>query len=112
MNSDTELIFPMRLIPDLRDLRGKQWQELIDYILSADALVEDELGISLLMVRMCSCNSCNPHSFRAMRGCTVCSTQTLKRYRGTDEELIREFHKERKTMAEFMNGKKVGRSNP
>ena len=53
----------------------------------------DELSIELLafvamMVRLNSCATCNADSYRAMQGCTACTKQALKRYRGSDEDLL------------------------
>ena len=33
-NSDTEVLFPVRAIPGLKGLRGPQWDQLSDYILT------------------------------------------------------------------------------
>ena len=41
-NTDTELLFPSRVIPSLRNLRGEEWQELIDQ-LSAENVDEIDL---------------------------------------------------------------------
>ena len=100
-NSDTELLFPLRLVPELRNLRGKVWQELIDQVSREDTEDQAKLAFSLLMVRLGSCVSCNPHSFRAMRGCTHCAKQTIKRYRGTDEELVSEYKKHYQEIDEY-----------
>ncbi len=42
----------------------------------------------LMMVRLNGCVGCETDSFRAMRGCTACAQQTLRRYKGSDAELI------------------------
>jgi hypothetical protein len=40
------------------------------------------------MIKLGGCSTCNADSFRGRRGCTQCSKQTIKRFRGDDEELI------------------------
>jgi hypothetical protein len=45
-----------------------------------------------MMVKMCGCVGCNADSFRAMRGCTQCARQSVRRNRGGDHELV-EQHK-------------------
>jgi len=35
---------------------------------------------------------CVSGSYRFMRGCELCSQQTIARYQGTDEELIALYH--------------------
>ena len=90
-NEDTEVLFPPRLIPLLRDLRGEGWRELAARVEQAEPQAVERLAFVLLMVRLGGCVNCSIDSFRAMRGCTLCAIQTVKRYRGDDVELIQEF---------------------
>lgn len=87
-NSDTEVLFPSRVIPTLRSLHGEAWKSLIDHVRSAESTPAERHAFMLMMVRMCGCVGCNADSFRAMRGCTQCSRQTVKRYRGGDREIV------------------------
>lgn len=102
MNSDTELIFPLRLIPELARLRGKPWQDLVKHLLSTEVSIADELAFGLLMVELCSCNSCNSYSFRAMRGCATCGISAIQRYRESDEQLVALFYKKRAEMVSYL----------
>jgi hypothetical protein len=87
-NEDTDLIFPPRVIPSLRELRGNEWERLIDIVENAELTDENRLAFVLLMVKMGGCTSCHSDSYRAIRGCTHCSQQTIRRFRGSDQELI------------------------
>ena len=107
MNSDTELIFPLRLIPELRDLRGKPWQILIDHLCSDNVTIPDQLGFGLLMVELGSCNTCNSYSFRAMRGCATCAASAVQRFRGTDEALIALYQNKRSQMLSYLENNKI-----
>ena len=89
--NDTDFIFPPRVIPELRDLRGKPWQELIDRINNLLSDSPERVALVLMVVRLCGCTSCQADSFKAMRGCTLCATQTIKRFRGSDIELINQL---------------------
>jgi hypothetical protein len=51
MYPDSEILFPSRCIPQLRDLRGPEWTELIDHVAALPDGHEDVLGFSLLHVR-------------------------------------------------------------
>jgi hypothetical protein len=107
-NSDTELIFPLRAISALRDLRGETWQALVDYIQSPDASAAENAAFVLLVVRTSGCVACNADSFRAMRGCTQCARQAIKRFRGSDSDLItlyNQYVQEVKTYDEQQKGK-------
>jgi hypothetical protein len=86
--NDTEIIFPFRIAPGLRDLRGQPWRRLVDEACSSPEASVDQLGFSLLLIRLNGCITCHANSYRAMRGCTVCASQAVKRYKGRDRELL------------------------
>jgi len=90
-NSDTELLFPVRLIPGLGMLRGESWKILVDGLAGASADPLGQLGFVLMMVRLNGCVACNADSYRAMRGCTQCARQTIRRFRGNDAELLEQY---------------------
>lgn len=98
MNSDTELLFPMRVIPILRELRGGAWRDLVDLVIDPETPIEEQLGFVLMMVDLCSCSTCNSYSYRAMRGCTVCATSTIQRFREDDKNLIAKHKKSSKAI--------------
>jgi len=87
-NPDTELLFPMRVIPQLKSLRGEEWADLIEKLNSDECTRIEKYAFVLMMVRIGGCVSCNSDSFRAMRGCSACSKQSIKRYRGTDHDIL------------------------
>ena len=90
-NSDTELLFPTRILPTLRGLRGEGWSQLIDQVGKLDTCSPDYIAFVLMMVRLSSCVTCNADSFRAMRGCTQCARQTIRRARGSDKDLAEQY---------------------
>ncbi len=93
LNSDTELIFPTRLIPHLRNLRGELWQAVIDKVINNQDDIGSKMGMVILMSKLAGCLTCNADSYRAIRGCTICSQQALKRYKGSDKDLETYFNK-------------------
>ena len=98
-NSDTELLFPSRVIPALRDLRNKPWRELVDRVADTEPGDADHLAFILMMVEVDGCMSCNADSFRAMRGCTQCALQNVRRFRGPDSELVKMFNQSRRELS-------------
>jgi len=102
LNTDTEILFPLRVIPSLRDLRGDKWKELIDRLSAQDANESELAAFSLMMVRLGGCTACNADSFRAMRGCTHCARLTIRRYKGTDEDVLELFNNAREDLVEFI----------
>lgn len=103
-NPRTELLFPPRLIPDLRNLRGEEWRELVDSIVALPETHPDVLAFCLMMIRLNSCLGCVSGSYRFMRGCELCAQQTIARYQGTDEELIALYDKARDDLANYAEG--------
>ncbi len=97
-NSDTELLFPARIIPKLRRLRGELWNGLVKEVMSKNLDDLDRLAFVLLMIRLSGCTTCNTDSYRAMRGCTLCACQTVGRYQGSDQDLVNVYVDSRKDL--------------
>lgn len=91
MYADNELLFPHHAIPSLRKLRGARWQELVERIMVLPETHDESLAFMLLMIRLNGCLSCETDSYRAMRGCATCALQTLRRFKGSDDELVDAF---------------------
>jgi len=91
MNPDTEILFPSRVIPGLRDLRGAAWRNLVGEVQPLAEDSADKLAFILMMVRINGCANCESDSFRAMRGCTACATQTVEKHPDSDQELLRTY---------------------
>jgi hypothetical protein len=89
--ADTELLFPMRVTPQLRDLRGGKWRRLVDAVCASPDDSISCLAFNLLIIRLTSCLSCHTHSYRAMRGCTSCAIHAVKRFDGTDADLLNQY---------------------
>lgn len=100
--SDTEILFPMRVAPLLRDLRGPLWRSLVDSAWHAPDASLDQLAFTLLLVRLDGCLTCHTDSYRAMRGCTTCATQTIKRFRGSDEDLMVLYESAKEDVTAYM----------
>ena len=93
VNPRTELLFPPHLIPGLKDLRGREWRELVEQVASLPETDLDVLAFCLMMIRLNACMGCISGSYRFMRGCELCAQQTIARFQGTDGQLIDLFHK-------------------
>lgn len=104
VNPRTELLFPPHLIPDLKDLRGQEWRELVEYIAKLPETHADTVAFCLMMIRLNACMGCVSGSYRFMRGCELCSQQTIARFQGTDEELIALFHQAKEDLERHEKG--------
>ena len=93
MYTANELLFPGYVIPLVRNSRGDEWRELIDRVASLPEDHPDSLAFALMMIRLDGCMACETDSYRAMRGCTECARQTLRRFKGADSELLARYEK-------------------
>jgi hypothetical protein len=82
--------------------RGDEWQSLIDGLSAPEASRIDRIAFVYLMVKLCGCSACNADSFRAMKGCVQCARLVVKRYRGSDAELIHQHNNLCKEVEEFL----------
>lgn len=101
MYANNDILFPHSAIASLRELRGPLWQELVQRVLKLPEDHEDTLAFMLLMIRLNGCMACETDSYRAMRGCIACAQQTLRRYKGSDEELLELFAEAREDVRDF-----------
>lgn len=104
MYPDSEILFPPRCIPQLRNLRGEGWARFIDHLTQLPDDHEDVLGFSLLMIQLGSCLTCSMDSYRASLGCCTCARRTIASFKGSDEDLIQLFEEARKKVRAYLSG--------
>jgi len=97
-NSDTELLFPIRVIESLENLRGLTWQNVVTDVKQP----RQQIAFVLMMVRMSGCMACNADSFRAMRGCTQCARLNIKRFKGSDQELVELYNQSMREVQAYL----------
>lgn len=107
MYPKAELVFPPRLIPSLRDLRGPEWAALVARVARLPETDPDSLAFSLLMIRLNGCVKCHEGSFKYMRGCQLCATQTIMQFKGTDADLLTLYEKARRDINAYLAGEPV-----
>ena len=66
--------------------------ELIDGLAGKAETSIEVIALMALMIELNGCLACETDSYRAMRGCTSCAQQTLRRFKGSDAELIGMYH--------------------
>lgn len=93
MYTFNELLFPAEAIPTLRGLQGERWRDLIDRLSQLPESHPEVLGFSLMMIKMNACLRCETDCYRAMRGCAECSQLTLRRFRGSEADLLERHQK-------------------
>ncbi len=101
----TEMLFPPRVIPKLKDLRGKEWQKLVDRVSALPEMHLNKLAFMLMMIRLNGCLKCAADSYRALRGCELCARRTIRRFEGSDQDLIKQFEPARKDVLKYLESK-------
>jgi hypothetical protein len=98
-----ELVFPAGLIPFLLEERGPLWQDLINAAKELSPTSREQAALVLMIARLANCPACNTNTFRATRGCVFCSRQALKRFHGTDEDLIQLYRSSELEVNKFLH---------
>jgi hypothetical protein len=75
----------------LRNAKGEGWQKLVDRVALLPQDDPESLAFSLMMIHLNGCIKCETDSYRAMRGCTACARQSLRRYKEPDQELLDQY---------------------
>jgi len=68
--------------------RGEKWQQFIEQISNKPVGDRERRAFVLFMARLANCMTCHSDTWRAHQGCEQCSKQTIRKFRGSDEELI------------------------
>ena len=107
MYPKAELLFPPRLIPSLRSLRGPEWTNLVDHVTALPETDPDSLAFTLLMIRLDDCVKCHEGSFKYMRGCHLCASQTVMQFKGSDEDLLQMYSRARRDIDAYLAGEPI-----
>jgi len=104
-NPDTDLIFPPRVISTLSNERSPVWKQLVNRAQKSASDSPEKVAFILMMARLDNCATCNADSYRAIQGCSTCARQALKRYHGTDEDLVHLFDTARSEIILYIKSK-------
>jgi hypothetical protein len=100
--ADTEMLFPARVTPSLKNLRGASWKALVEQVTQQPDGSAESLAFGLMMIRLNDCLSCHADSYRALRGCTACAQQTVTRCKETDQGLLTLYRTAEKDVAQYL----------
>lgn len=95
-----ELLFTPNLIPELRNLRGDEWTQLIDYLAPLPETHPDAIAFAVMMINLGGCLPCEMDSYRAQRGCASCAKQTVIGFKGNDKQLLKRYEKAQSFVAD------------
>ncbi len=103
MYPESEILFPPRCIPLLAEVRGKAWKALVRRVARMPEDHPDTLALSLTVIRLAGCLTCDMDSYRASLGCAACSQRAVAGFKGIDEQLIRRFEEAREEIEAYLN---------
>ena len=104
MYPKAEILFPVTVIPRLRNLRGEKWAELVDRVSKLPETDPDVLAFILMMIRVNNCLKCYSGSYKFMRGCEACSMQGVMQFKGEDEDFIAFYEQTRQELLAYLEG--------
>lgn len=107
MYTPNEIMFPAYAIESVEHARGEAWRKLINHLVSLPETHHEVLAFMLTMIRINGCMECETDSYRAMRGCSACAVQTLRRSKITEDELLDIYDRALEDMHNYL--KKSGR---
>lgn len=102
MYTSNEIMFPSYVIPELANSRGPEWRNFINRLTTLPETDVEVLAFMLMMIRLNGCMECETDSYRAMRGCGACALQTLRRYKGSDKDLMNVYNMALHDMKTYM----------
>lgn len=97
--SHSALLFPYHQIPALADLRGPQWQQLVQRVSTLPEDDEETLSLCLLIIELCDCMGCDINSYKASLGCRTCARRAVAAQKGADLTLLRHFERVKAKLA-------------
>jgi hypothetical protein len=98
-----DLLFPSRAIENLQALRGEKWEELVKNVVKLEPGDPARIAFVLMIVKISGCTTCQSDSYRAMRGCSLCSNTTIKRFKGSDQSLIDLYNDAKKDVVKYID---------
>ncbi len=103
IHTKAELLFPAHLISSLRELRGPEWQALVDRVAALPETHPDSLAFVLMMIELDGCLRCNSNNYKFLRGCYLCATQTVQSYKGSDGDLLKMYERVKLDLAQHLD---------
>ncbi len=104
--NDTQMMFPAELIAEIGETRGSRWSEFVSEIEQTSKNSIKRIAFVYMIVRLSGCSTCTMDAFRAMKGCLLCARHTIKRYKGSDEDLIEYYEHAKADVFNFIGKEK------
>lgn len=103
MYMQNALLFPREAIRSLKKARGARFAQLVESVADLPECHEEVLAFMLMMIQLNGCVSCATDSYRAMNGCALCAYRVLKRFKGSDDDLLNRYDAALRDIRAFKN---------
>ncbi len=103
MYSQCEILFPHSRAVNLKRLKEKEWQTLVERICTLHETERESLAFSHMMITICDCLNCDLGSYKAALGCVACSQRTINAMHETDTELLYRFDESCQQINEYLD---------
>ena len=97
----SQILFPNACIRQLHNLLDAQWEELVERVVDQDVASNEGLAFSLMMIELCSCETCDMGSYKASLGCDICSQRVVMGVKNS-KALARRFEKALERIREYL----------
>ena len=97
----SQILFPNACIRQLHDLQDEQWEELVERVIVQEISSDEGLAFSLMMIELCSCETCDMGSYKASLGCDVCSQRAVMGVKNS-KALVKRFEKALEQVREYL----------
>jgi hypothetical protein len=102
-NSDPQILFPLEILPQLKDMRTQKWHDFVEGFLEKNDGAMGRIAMEVTLSRLVGCTNCEADSFKAMRGCLPCARQALKRFKESDATIMRIFRETEKEIDNYLS---------
>ena len=102
MYMQSELLFPHRGVADLKGLRDKEWDVLVERVASLPETDIDSLAFLLLIVHTCDCANCDMGSYRDSLGCRACAQRFIASDHSINGQLMGQFEEARAEILAYL----------
>ena len=88
----TFTLFPTFALPKLGRMRGRRWSRLVERVANLPATDPEHMAYTLMMRRLSHLVGPRDSHVCFEPGCVTCALDVLKRYQGSERDLMQEYH--------------------
>ena len=106
MTPQTTTLYPTYAVQHLRAMKGKGWRRLIDRVARLPVVHPEAIAFTLMIRRLGALIGSKGRMFRMDVECVLDIVELLKRYEGTERDLLDEYRHTLVEVESFLNGQR------